>query len=267
MDVAQAVDRLLGVQPLALATDFDGTVSQIAPTPELASVHPRCRDLLAQITQKLPLVAVLSGRPAEEVRRLTGIAGVVYLGNHGLEWWQDGTSHIEPSVSKDLATIRSILEVARRALNLHGLVFEDKGAGASIHYRLTEDPVEAREKVLAMLYDLTRGTGVRVVEGRRVVELRPSVHVDKGTALFGLLRRHPVRAAVYAGDDVTDVDAFAGMRRWAQQEDGRSVTVAISSPEMPPELFDSADLVVDGVDGWADFMQALLTSLDALQGG
>ncbi|HUW94972.1 MAG TPA: trehalose-phosphatase, partial [Anaerolineae bacterium] len=111
------------------------------------------------------------------------------------------------------------------------------------------------------------GTGVRVVEGRRVVELRPSVHVDKGTALFGLLRRHPVRAAVYAGDDVTDVDAFAGMRRWAQQEDGRSVTVAIASPEMPPELSNSADLVVDGVDGWADFLHALLTSLDALQGG
>lgn len=267
MDVAQALDRLLLAQPLALATDFDGTVSEIAPAPDLASVHPRCRDLLAQITQKLPLVAVLSGRPAEEVRRLTGIAQVVYLGNHGLEWWQDGTSHIEPSVSKDVATIRSMLTAARRALNLPGLAFEDKGAGASIHYRLTEDPVEAREKVLAVLYDLTRGTGVRVVEGRRVVELRPSVRVDKGTAIFGLLRRHPVRAAVYAGDDVTDVDAFAGMRRWEQQADGISVAVAIDSPEMPVELSDSADLVVDGVDGWADFMHALLTGLDALRSG
>ncbi|HUV72880.1 MAG TPA: trehalose-phosphatase, partial [Anaerolineae bacterium] len=214
MDLAQGVDHLLLAQPLALATDFDGTISEIAPTPELASVHPRCRDLLAQLTHKLPLVAVLSGRPAVEVRRLTGIGGVVYLGNHGLEWWQDGTSHIEPSVSKDLAMIRSILEAAQRALNLPGLAFEDKGAGASIHYRLTEDPVQARDEVLAVLHDLTRGTGVRVVEGRRVVELRPSVRVDKGTALFGLLRRHPVRAAVYAGDDLTDVDAFEGMRRW-----------------------------------------------------
>ena len=267
MDLAQGVDHLLLAQPLALATDFDGTISEIAPTPELASVHPRCRDLLAQLTHKLPLVAVLSGRPAVEVRRLTGIGGVVYLGNHGLEWWQDGTSHIEPSVSKDLAMIRSILEAAQRALNLPGLAFEDKGAGASIHYRLTEDPVQARDEVLAVLHDLTRGTGVRVVEGRRVVELRPSVRVDKGTALFGLLRRHPVRAAVYAGDDLTDVDAFEGMRRWEQQEDGRSVAVAIASPEMPPELSDSADLVVDSVGGWADFMHSLLTSLDARQGG
>jgi trehalose 6-phosphate phosphatase len=267
MDVAQAVGRLLAAQPLALATDFDGTVSEIAPAPELAHVHPRCRDLLAQLTCILPLVDIVSGRPAAEVRRLTGIGGIVYLGNHGLEWWQDGRSHIEPSVSKELAKIRSILEAARRALNLPGLVFEDKGAGASIHYRLTENPAEARDKVLAVLYDLTRGTGVRVVEGRRVVELRPSVDVDKGTALFALLKRHPVRAAVYAGDDLTDVDAFAGMRRWEQQENGSSVAVAIASTEMLPELSGAADVVVDNVDGWADFMQTLLQGLDARQDG
>ncbi len=265
MDVAQAVERLLEAQPLALTTDFDGAISEIAATPGLASVHPRCRDLLAQLVHKLPLVAILSGRPATEVRQLTGIEEIVYLGNHGLEWWQDGTGHIEPSVSQDLPKIGSILEAARRALDLPGLTFENKGATASVHYRLTEDPIQARNQVLAVLHDLTRGTGVRVVEGRRVAELRPSVRVDKGTALSGLLRRYPVRTAVYAGDDVTDVDAFAGMRHWAQQEDGRSVAVAVASPEAPPELSDSADLVVESVDGWADFMHSLLTSLDARQ--
>jgi trehalose 6-phosphate phosphatase len=267
MDVAQAVRRLLETQPLALTTDFDGTISEIAATPKQASVHPRCRDLLSELAHRLPLVAVLSGRPAREVRGLTGIEEIVYLGNHGLEWWEDGTSHLEPSVSQDLAKIRSILEAARRALDLPGLAFENKGATASVHYRLTEDPTQARNEVLVVLNDLTRGTGIRVVEGRRVAELRPPVRVDKGTALSHLLSRYPVRAAVYAGDDVTDVDAFAGMRAWAQRQDGTSVAVAVASPEGPPELSDSADLVVDSVDGWADFMYSLLANLDARQGG
>ncbi len=266
MDIAQAVRCLLETQPLALTTDFDGTISEIAATPELAAVHPRCHDLLARLAPKLPLVAVLSGRPVTEVRRLTGIEEIVYLGNHGLEWWEDGTSHVEPPVSQDLAKIRSILEAARRALDLPGLAFEDKGASASVHYRLTEDPIRARNVVLAVLNDLTRGTGVRVVEGRRVAELRPSVRVDKGTALSHLLERYPVRAAVYAGDDVTDVDAFAGLRTWAQREDCTSVAVAVASPEGPQELSDSADLILDSVDGWADFMYSLLTNLDAGQG-
>jgi trehalose 6-phosphate phosphatase len=266
MDVTQAVERLLEAQPLALTTDFDGTISEIAATPGLASVHPRCRDLLAQLVHKLPLVAVLSGRPAAEVRRLTGIEEIAYLGNHGLEWWQDGTGRIGPSVSRDLAKIGPILKAARRALDLPGLTFENKGATASVHYRLTEDPIQARNQVLAVLHDLTRGTGIRVVEGRRVAELRPSIRVDKGTALSDLLTRYPVRAAVYAGDDVTDMDAFAGLRDWARHEDGASVAVAVASPEAPPELSESADLVVDSVGGWADFMHCLLASLEVRQG-
>ena len=232
MEVAQAVD-LLVAQPFALTTDFDGTISEIAAAPDLAVWHPRCRELLAQFSRRLPLVAVLSGRPAAEVRRLTGIEEVTYLGNHGLEWWQDGATHIEPSISRDITEIQSVLDAAKRALKTRGVVFEEKGTGASIHYRMTTDPDQARGEILAVVNALTRGTGVEVAEGRRVIELRPSVQIDKGTALFDLLTRHPVRAAVYAGDDFTDVDAFEGMRRWEKHQGGRAVAVAIASPEMP----------------------------------
>ena len=143
------------------------------------------------------------------------------------------------------------------------MVIEEKETGASIHYRLTSDPAVAREQVISVLRDLTEDTGIQLVEGRRVVELRPSLDVNKGTALFDLLTRHPVRAAVYAGDDRTDLDAFTGLRRWEQQEGGRSLAVAISSPEMAADLRQAADVVVEGVEGWADLMDALLTKLDA----
>ncbi len=266
MDRAEALEYLLSTQPLAVATDFDGTISEIAPAPELAVVDPRSRELLTRLADRLPLVAVISGRRVEDARRLVGLPGIVYLGNHGLERWEDGATHVEPLALRYHIALRSILETAGRALALPGLVVEEKQTGASIHYRLTSDPAAAREQVISVLRDLTKDTGFQVVEGRRVIELRPSLDIDKGTALFDLLSRHPVRAAVYAGDDRTDLDAFTGLRRWEQQEGGRSLAVAVSSPEMPADLRHAADLVVEGVEGWADLMDALLTSLDADNG-
>lgn len=258
MKPSEAVLYLLDAGPLALTTDFDGTVSEIAPTPEQARIHPRCRDNLAELSEQLPLVAVVSGRHVEDVRQLVGLPGVVYVGNHGLERWENGTTYVEPSASEEFLVIRSILENARVELNIPGLLFEEKGTGASIHYRSTSNPSAARKRITSLLRDLAKGKEVEVVEGRRVVELRPALEVNKGSALIDLLGRYDVRGAVYAGDDQTDLDAFAGLRRWADQEGKRAVTVGVISAEMPPELAEEADVTVDGVEGWADFLDDLV---------
>ncbi len=263
MDVHQAIDYLLRAPGLALTTDFDGTLSEIAPSPEEAAIHPRCLASLAKLVRVLPLVAVVSGRQVEDLRRLVGLAGVVYLGNHGVETYVDGTTQVAPAASEHFLTIRAMLEAARQQLDLPGLVFEDKVTGASIHYRLTADPSAARERVTSCLNALAAGTDITVVEGRRVVELRPPVQVNKGTALEDLLARYDVTSVVYAGDDRTDLDAFAGIRRWARETENRAVAVAVLSTEMPPGLAEEADLTVDGVDGWADFLDALSEAISA----
>jgi len=263
MNPSEAVLYLLDAGPLALTTDFDGTVSEIAPTPELATLHPRCRDSLGKLSEELPLVAVVSGRRVEDVRQLVGLPGIVYLGNHGLERWENGTTYVEPSASEQFLVIRSILEDARVELNIRGLLFEEKGTGASIHYRSTSNPSAARTQITSLLRDLAKGKEVKVVEGRRVVELRPASDADKGTALIELLCRYDVGGAIYAGDDRTDLDAFAGLRRWSGQEGRRAVTVGVISAEMPPELAEEADVTVGGVEGWADFLDALGEALHA----
>jgi trehalose 6-phosphate phosphatase len=80
--------------------------------------------------------------------------------------------------------------------------------------------------------------------GRKVLEVRPPVAADKGTAVRALVARSGVRRALYAGDDTTDVDAFTGL-------DGLElgIRVAVGSGEMPAALREAADLVVDGTDG------------------
>jgi trehalose 6-phosphate phosphatase len=263
MDADQAIEYLLDAPPLALTTDFDGTMSEIAPSPEEAVIHPRCLASLARLVRVLPLVAVVSGRQVEDVRRLVELAGVVYLGNHGFEMYVNGDTQVAPAASEHFLTVRRILDAARQQLDLPGLLFEDKVTSASIHYRLTADPSAARKRVTSCLKALTEGMDMKVVQGRRVVELRPPVDVNKGTALADLLAAYDVASVVYAGDDQTDLDAFAGIRRWARMTENRALAVAVISTEMPPGLREEADLAVEGVEGWADFLDALLEAFNA----
>jgi len=263
MDAAQAINYLLARQPLALATDFDGTISHIAPTPAEAKVHPGCRKSLERLSHILPLVAVVSGRPAKDVQRLVGLDSVVYIGNHGLERWQRGEIHNEPLASKHVEHIKRIVGAARRILTFPGIVFEEKGTTAAVHYRLASDPEFARAEATSVLRKLAAGTGVRVIEGKRVIELRPDLEIDKGTAVFDLLNRYELGSAAYAGDDGTDADAFAGLRCWSSGGDRAALAAAIDSPELPQRLREEADLVLPGVEGWADFLKKLAQGLDA----
>jgi trehalose-phosphatase len=108
-----------------------------------------------------------------------------------------------------------------------------------------------------LLWKLAEGASFQVVEGRRVIELWPDPGINKGTGLWDLLKWYQLESATYAGDDVKDADAFAGLRRWSSAGDRSAVAVAIGSAEMPQALREGADLVLAGVEGWADFLEKL----------
>ena len=82
--------------------------------------------------------------------------------------------------------------------------------------------------------------------GRKVLEIRPALEADKGTAVRALLERSGASRALYAGDDTTDLDAFAGLAAAGLEH---AVRVAVASEEGPAELREAADLVVDSTDG------------------
>ena len=96
------------------------------------------------------------------------------------------------------------------------------------------------------------------IRDSKVLELRPDVRIDKGVAIAALLERSPARAALYAGDDRTDLDGFSALR--ALHEAGHLETivrVGVLSPEGPPEIAELADLTVDGTDELIDVLEAL----------
>ena len=211
----------------ALVLDVDGTLAPIAPRPELAFVPEETRAELVRLAGRYLLVACVSGRSGEDARRLVGVDGIEVVGNHGLE--------LDPGAHELADRIAGIRESV-------GLPVEDKGLSLTYHYREAEDEAAARAE-LEQVAGRAQAEGLDPRWGRKVLEVRPRVEANKGTAVRALLGRSGARLGLYAGDDTTDLDGFAGLRGAGLE---RAVCVAVASDEGPSELGEAADLVVAG---------------------
>lgn len=232
-----------------IITDIDGTISEIAPTPDEAVITPIMRDSLKKIAEKFKLVAVLSGRSVEDARRMVGVDGLLYVGNHGLEYIKDGEIHIEPEVEKYLSAIKKVTKDVQEGdlSKIEGILFEEKGICFSIHYRLCEDPKKAKKMVLDTLEDAQKYTDFKIREGRKVVEIRPPTAHDKGTILQKLVTENQLEKVIYLGDDITDADAFYKLKELKKERlvDGESIVVI--SREVPNYVKENASFFVESV--------------------
>jgi trehalose 6-phosphate phosphatase len=135
---------------------------------------------------------------------------------------------------------------------------EDKRAIAAFHWRGAPDE-EAAERAVRHVAERAEGAGLRTHWGRKVLEVRPAVDIDKGRGIRRLLRDADLKAAVYVGDDRTDIDAFEGLRTLVEQGRlGTAACVGVRSDETPRELEESADTLVDGTAGVRQLLEALL---------
>lgn len=246
---------MLARSPLGLATDVDGTISEIAPLPERAQITPACREQLAILTSHLALVAAISGRPALVVRDMIGIEGIVYVGNHGLERWQDGALVFEPGAEVYREKVPALCAELEALADVEGIILEDKGISLAIHYRRCPDQEGARRHILEAVARAGTAGDFRTIEGKRMVELRPPIDADKGTAVRALIERYGLRGGIYLGDDLTDVDAFAAMH--AQGPAFKGIAIAVTGGETAAAVEESADLVCKGVGDVERFLRWL----------
>lgn len=240
--------------------DVDGTLAPIVARPGDAAVPATTRQILRRLAAKYALVACVSGRRAVDARRVVGLTEVAYSGNHGFELLLPGEPEPRPDPSldgrdEDAQTFVAALDPAQ--LERAGIRTEEKGAIVALHWRGADEEDEA-EALAQEIASEAEGEGLVVHYGRKVLELRPTVPINKGIAVAALVPIRPIDAALYAGDDRTDVDAFTALR--ALQEDGElsaAVCVAVDSEESPPEVSASADLTVPAPDGFIAVLEAL----------
>jgi trehalose 6-phosphate phosphatase len=226
-DVDAAISKIgtrLDTSPLALLLDIDGTLAPIAPTPSLAQVPAATRKTIERLAA-LPgvIVAAVSGRSASDAQRLLGVPGAWVIGNHGYEVMQPGDAIIiRPDAAQYEAAMADAAKQLASVEMIEGALLEHKRWTLSVHYRnVAQGATQLQDRVRRVATEL----GLRVTEGKKVIELRPPIEVDKGSAALEFALRHralPDGAVLYAGDDRTDEDAFRALR-----QDPRAVTLHV----------------------------------------
>lgn len=271
--VEQVVPRcldVLGRAPAGLISDIDGVLSAIAPTPGEAFVAAAARGALARLARRLDLVAIVSGRAAADGEAMVGVPGLVYVGNHGLERSERGTRSVHPGAAGGEALGEALDEVgAIMAATEHAgaILVENKGVTGTVHYRLAADPEAARAVLLPAAMAAAEARGLVVTEGRLIVELRPSVAANKGTAIVELVAERRLRGAVFFGDDVTDVDGFAALRRLRDGGAVDALCVGVLAAETPPRVVEAMDVGIAGVGANVALLGLLADALDEAGAG
>lgn len=215
--------RLAGRRP-AVFLDYDGTLSPIAPRPEMATLPEETREAVRRLARRYP-VAILSGRGREDVTSLVGLDGLAYAGSHGYDIAGPGFRH---EVGDGIPErIESAAEVLQRELEgMEGVLVEPKRFAVSIHFRLArEEDLPRVEQVVDEV--ASAHPGLRKAHGKKLFELRPDLDWDKGQALLWMMDALGLDPSevipLYVGDDLTDEDAFQIIE---EREHGIGILVA-----------------------------------------
>ncbi len=239
-------DALQGFRDLAseagIFIDFDGTLSEIVSRPSQATAIEGAIHIVSRLVERYRVVAIVSGRPSAEVGKLLPVEGVRYFGLYGAEG------------SPDLSDVLPRVEEA--ALRVAGALVEHKGGSIAVHYREAEDPARARDALAGRLEAIAGTSGLVLIEGKMVLELVPRGVDRKAGPLRKIAREADLRAALFAGDDLPDLEAFRALDEFSRL--GMvTLRVAVRGPETPSRLLDAADVVVEGPGGMVELLSQL----------
>jgi trehalose 6-phosphate phosphatase len=219
---AQAVHRVpLPDGRWCLFLDIDGTLLELADSPGGVAVDPALVPLLARLRAVAQgAVALVSGRTIESIDQLFGDMSLPVAGLHGCERRDArGDLHVAPIALEQLAEVRAGL--GRLAARHPGLLLEDKGAGLALHFlKARELEHELRAEVALLAAPLV--PKFAILDGHAVIEVKPAAHT-KDSAVTAFMEEEPFsgRVPIFIGDDQTDYDGFAAVRR----HDGMAIAV------------------------------------------
>ena len=245
----------------AVLLDIDGTLAPIVRHAGDAHVPEPTRALLIVLAKRYGVVGCISGRQSTTARQMVSIGSIAYAGNHGSELLRPGGTEVEidPEIASHMQAVRDFADAAWEDHDLQRLRVraEDKQAIAAFHWRGAPDE-DAAEVAVRAIARRAEAAGLRIHWGRKVLEVRPPVVINKGLGVRRLIGDRKLAAGLYVGDDMTDLDAFAGLRALVDEgELGAAICVGVRSDETPPPLEEGADVLVDGTRGVRELLTAL----------
>ena len=246
----------------AILLDIDGTLAPIVRHADDAAVPESTRTQLIAVAKRYAVVGCISGRRSTTARQMVSLGSIAYVGNHGAELLEPGGTkpELDPEVVAHERKVRAFADAAYSTdVQRLRVRSEDKGSIIALHWRGAPDE-DAAESAVRAIAEQAEADGLWIHWGRKVLELRPPVELSKGRGARRLLDGRDLAAALYVGDDMTDLDAFDGLRGLVEEGRlGAAICVGVRSGETPERLEREADLLVDGPPGVVELLRALAT--------
>lgn len=230
---------------LLLATDYDGTLSEIVPNPAAVRTVPLAYAALERLNRRLLRVAIISGRATDHLDELLPIEGLIRLGDYGLGHPDDAERAALDAFNRAAAAELGALPWA---------TLEVKPGSTTIHFR--ERP-EAGDELLSICAPIAEKHELEAELGRMVVEVRPP-RAGKGKALQRLVEQLQPDGVIFAGDDEGDRPAF----EYTSTLERPHLAIGVRSGEVAQDLFEACDLVLEGPIEFSRFLDELAAWAD-----
>lgn len=242
--------------PLLIASDLDGTLAPIVAHASEARVPPGTLAVLDRLAQSAK-VAVITGRDLNTARRMVPVEGVVVVGSHGLEASFDDP--LIPGVDRVAlsAALENIEQKVISACPSSFLHIERKAISTAFHYRTAPELEPTLREALSALPE-----GLRLREGRMVLEILPDARGGKDLALTALCRQLRAKSVLVMGDDLTDVGMFRSALALAKSDQVHVLLAGVSGgPESPPELIEMSDVVIRSTEEALEGLETVARAL------
>ncbi|UCH44676.1 MAG: bifunctional alpha,alpha-trehalose-phosphate synthase (UDP-forming)/trehalose-phosphatase [Nitrospiraceae bacterium] len=212
-------------EDLFLFLDYDGTLTPIVDSPERAIIDEDTLMLIRKLQGIMP-VAIVTGRSLNNIMDIIKIGNLVYAGNHGAEIWDGNKLVIDQQIADSREMLNIMIAQLKATLSpIQGLIIEDKGITASIHFRMVSPHDICRVHDVFWAIAERHKEMFTITSGKKVFEIRPHGMWNKGDAvkwIWGNIGEN--RLPLYIGDDLTDEDAFKAIR-------GKGIGVSVEKSE------------------------------------
>lgn len=243
-DHIQTISKLLlARKKIILLTDFDGTLSAIQDSPDLAMLSEEARQILLKISHdKSFFLGIITGRSLRQIKKLVNIPGILYAANHGIELEGPGIHFRSSEAKKARCNLWNVyMRLITSLGHIEGVYLEDKGYTVSLHYRLVKkkhDVEYVKKTVTHVLQPYLDMKTLSLNTGKMVYEILPPVKWSKATTIQWLLTNYfPLNVGgdsllIYIGDDNADIEVFNTLK-------DEELTVFVGSPSttIPADYF------------------------------
>ncbi len=250
-------ERIHASKRIILLTDYDGTLTPIRESPDLAILSEEVRQLLVQFSShKTFFLGIITGRSLKQIKKLVNIQKILYVANHGVEVEGPGVLYTSSEAQQSRYVLKHIYSHLLKSLrDCKGIYIEDKGLSLSFHYRAINNADDIQDAI-GIFNGITKPFLDRkmifIVAGKMVYEIRPPVKWNKASTIQWLLGEYfhlpyaKDTLLFYMGDDKPDIEVFSSLK-------GSGVTIFVGNPSDTSE----ADYYVNSPEEVKVFLEHL----------